>query len=483
MSTHPPSHRPVTNSPRGSTPGYGTGGFSTGSATEPVAATSDWSDATPNPFSLVLSSAEPSAKSRFLRAAKTLLATLALTLILLSGVLFGKQFLLSRLVSGFDSLEMTAQQNRLVQIASFGNDAIEPLAEKLFADDDAVSETAFTLLQNFQNDWITLPPKAAETVHRRLIAAIANTTRSQDLAAPTSPQLARASALVRQTILEFSTDTFAEQAAKSPSAAAEVPTLLAGANRLLADLDSGLSRSATIVSSGVQSSAQSQSVPISPAGRDAGWTDWPPPSRSQPAQIVRSGEKRLSEDAVESSGLQVLPRGVTAPLNEIASASPSTMQTPMQTSPTPAVLAARPPVGRVLHMTSHLVDSPLEALSDETVVRHLANPDAMLAGRARSELVTRGFSEEQLEMATALAVAGPDDRMRLADVLVNSAAMQSGPWLSMLLDDPDRRVRLHVASTLATTGDPQVLERLRQRLAREEDAHVAFRLRRILKLD
>jgi hypothetical protein len=437
----------------------------------------------------VLSAAEPSAKSRFLRAAKTLLATLALTLILLSGVFFGKQFLLSRLVADFDSLDATNKQTRLIQIASFGTDAVQPLAEKLFSDDDAVSETAFTLLQKFQNDSITLKPDASYAVHRRLIASIATTSQSRQHAPPTTQQLARARELIRQTVLAFSPNAVPDAVATAqPSTVAttggDVPALLVSANRLLSELGTHLNNPAIIVSSGVKISPPSQALSVSSAGRDAGWTDWPPPSRLPAAQIIRSGTKPEQLGSLESSelpdadsgGLQSVPRGVTVPLGDVASS-------PSITSPPQPVLAARPPVGRVLHMTSHLVDSPLEALSDETVVRHLANPDSMLASRARSELVARGFSGNQLEMATALAAAGPEDRMRLADALIDSPELKSGPWLSMLLDDPDRRVRLHVASTLATTQDSAVMERLRQRLAREEDAHVAFRLRRILGLD
>ncbi|MCM2374283.1 HEAT repeat domain-containing protein [Aporhodopirellula aestuarii] len=436
-----------------------------------------WSDDGPNPFALVLESSEPSIKSRFFRAFKTMIATLALTSVLLAGVFFGKQFLLSRLVAGFDDLDSTGKQSRLVQIASFGVDAVEPLVDKLISDDDAVSESAFTLLQQMQNDWITLKPDAAKAVHGRLMSAIAATYHSHIGESTTlSPrQLARARELVRQTILEFSGSAGGERQTSD-----EVQSLLAGANRLMVALNVQPPANATLAKSGVKLMQNDQALEVSPTGRRSGWTDWPPPSNSTNASIVRSGSKlnaAAPSSDVPREKLQAVPEGVTVPLTQV---EPRVIRSPSQ------VVSARPPVGQTITMTTHLVDSPLSALSDETVIRHLANPDAMLAGQAKAELIQRGFSDAQLEMAGAIALAGPLDRMRLVDSLVHSSRLNSGPWLSMLLDDPDRRVRLHVASTLATTlatgKDEAVLERLRQRLTREEDDYVAAKLRRILDL-
>ncbi|WP_236620929.1 HEAT repeat domain-containing protein [Rhodopirellula sallentina] len=439
-----------------------------------------WEDDGPNPFALVLESSTPSAKSRLLRAVKTMLAIIALTVVLLGGVFFGKQFLLSRLVAGFDELDATAKQNRLVQIASFGSDAVEPLVEKLIAEDDAVSESAFSLLQQMQNDWITLEPESARAVHSRLLKAIASTYRERVNAssALSTRQYARARELVRQTILEYS---------GSPAEGGQTPegvqSLLAGANRLLAVLTPPTSPNATIARSGLKidpQHAQGETSPtaLSATDRQSGWTDWPPPSQREPgrsanASIVRSGSKlnQPERGPGDDAKLQPVPEGITVPLTTV---EPRVIRSGSQ------VVAARPPVNQPIKMTAHLADSPMAVLSDETVIRHLANPDKLLAGQANAELVQRGFSDAQLEMASAIALASPQDRIRLIDTLVHSSQLDSGPWLSMLLDDSDRRVRLHVASTLATTNNPAILEKLRQRLNHERDAHVAARLRRVI---
>lgn len=444
-----------------------------------------WSDEIPNPFSLVMQAHEPSARSRFVRAVKTMAVTLALTAVLLAAFFFGKQVLLARLLADFDDLDPAAQHARLVQIASFGVAAIQPLVTKLADDRDEVSESAFTLLRQMQKDWLTLSPQTAVGTHAKMIAAIDLTfcapgaTRSEENSAARSKQLARARELVRQTILEFPPPAHREM-----STATDVQQLLASTNRLLADLEGKAASTAIVVSAGGELDPLGDLSDASGASRRSGWTDWPPPPQSASAQIIRSGSRleiaadgeirneiRSDSDSATSDDLQLLPEGETAPLSQLAPNLPEHQE---------SVVAARRPVGRVIQMSTHVVDSPLAALNDETVIRHLANPDAIWAERARGELIQRGFSEVQLETATALAVASPEDRIRLIDALVHKSGLDSGPWLSMLLDDSDRRVRLHVAAALAQSQDAVIVQRLRERLAREEDAHVAARLRRIL---
>ncbi|TWT73108.1 HEAT repeat domain-containing protein [Allorhodopirellula solitaria] len=409
-----------------------------------------WGD-TPNPFARVLAASEPTAKSRFLRAAKTLVATLALAALLLTGLFFGKQFLLSQLVASLDGLGSAGKQNRLTQIAGFGTDAIAPLVGQLVADEEAVSATAFELLRKMQNDWITLPPAAGRAAHDRLVDAIANTfavslgppanVEPNDAAgrrAGCSPaSRARAQELVQQSVLEFSA---------TPSLNSE---LLVAANRLLGELEvAGASAvqspalqpaapqsaapRARLVRSAARLRGAADSTPVQSGGRPStpvqrsGWTDWPPPASMQTARIVRStaGQTRLGV-AASSPGnegrLQEVPRGVTVPLGRVSSQEsvavgpvPETLQAPA------AVVAARRPVDGVIQVAAHQEDASLDTLG----------------------------SEELLE----------------------------------LLGDADRRVRLQAASALAQTQDAAVLAALRQRVVDEPDPHVAARIRRILDL-
>ena len=284
-------------------------------------------------------------------------------------------------------------------------------------------------------------------------------------------------------MLEFAEAGSSEVLAMGP----EVPVLVRSATQLLEQLRQTYStqRPATLVK---KSEAALQNR--------AGWTDWPPKSPQQvdspSPQFVDANPQSAGSPVETSHRLQAVPSGVTVPLTQIVNPDRR-----------PKVLAAKlvaSPRGRqnltstgerdsraesVLQMTNHLTESPLAALDEETVIRHLANPDAMIVRQARSELSDRGFTSNQIELAKSIAAAGPDDRIRLIDSLVHSSEFDATPWLSMLIDDPDRKVRMHVVSILSAGlvnfRDPTLLKLLHDRLEREKDWHVAWRIRKTLE--
>lgn len=443
---------------------------------------------TPNPFAMGVAAANPTVLQRFRRGTKTVLLTLLVTTVLLSTVYFGKHLLLSQLVSGFKNLDSGAKQTRLIQIASFGNAAIEPLVERLIDSDDSVSESAFVLLQKMQNDWITLDGSNSMKPHQRLVESIQLTYRNQlqtplDNRRLTDKQIARGRELLNQTVLALVESGSGEAVAMTP----EVSTLVGAANQLLEQLRKSYAtqRPATLVKN-KETALQNR----------AGWTDWPPKSQQQldspSSQLVDTNPRSAGTPVETSHRLQTLPSGVTVPLSQIVSSPrrPKVLAAKLVASPHPSRNLAQVD-GRdsraesVLQMTNHLTESPLAALDDETVIRHLANPDAMIVRQAQSELNDRGFTFTQIEMAKSIAMAGPDDRIRLIDSLVHSSEFNSTPWLSMLIDDPDRKVRMHVVSTLSAGlvnfRDPALLTLLRDRLNREKDWHVAWRIRKTLE--
>lgn len=459
-----------------------------------------WGD-TPNPFARVIAASEPSAKSRFVRAVKTLVVTLMLTVLLMAGVFFGRQFLLAHWITGFDDLDAAAKQSRLTQIAGFGFDAIEPLVDKLVAEDDAVSASAFTLLQQLQNDWITLSPADAQSAHHRLIGAIAATfcpprkpapsaRQSGQTDRPNPLQRARASELLRQSVLEFS------------SAPAQSGELLAAANGLLATLDVRAPSQPMLVDSPVKLAAEtrphsvSKVVQFSSPVRQSGWTDWPP-GRPPAARIVRSGTRQANFSAEQPasstaarSHLQSLPPGVMAPLRPISPAP--TNPAPPADAPHPdhaarpagaamsPVLATRHPAGRVIQVVAHRDEEVVATRRDAAWIEQLASPVAGQSELARMELVQRGLTPPQVQLARNWSTAAPAQRLALVDSLAHSGQLESALWLSVALGDPDREVRLRVASVLEKTDDTAVLAKLRKQLARESDPHVAYRIRRIL---
>lgn len=107
--------------------------------------------------------------------------------------------------------------------------------------------------------------------------------------------------------------------------------------------------------------------------------------------------------------------------------------------------------------------------SDVTkILKLLHDVDAGIAADARRKLVQRGFTPGQIEIGTHLTAADPRERHRWTEMLPRYVGIESKPWLLWMSRDADADVRLAAASLMATTGDPQMLERVQQ-LARDDD--------------
>ena len=86
---------------------------------------------------------------------------------------------------------------------------------------------------------------------------------------------------------------------------------------------------------------------------------------------------------------------------------------------------------------------------------------------ARRELVRRGFSEVDLELARQLFSPDTESRKQLARAVPRLSSVDAAKWLMWLAQDPQPEVRLAAVSTLATTGDPSLLDRV-EALARSD---------------
>ncbi|HTN76766.1 MAG TPA: HEAT repeat domain-containing protein, partial [Pirellulaceae bacterium] len=69
-------------------------------------------------------------------------------------------------------------------------------------------------------------------------------------------------------------------------------------------------------------------------------------------------------------------------------------------------------------------------------------------------------------------------RQRLVEQLATQRVVDGKPWLLRLLEDRDSHVRLAAATILSTSGDPQVVKRLRERALEENDPTVKNLLNR-----
>jgi hypothetical protein len=112
----------------------------------------------------------------------------------------------------------------------------------------------------------------------------------------------------------------------------------------------------------------------------------------------------------------------------------------------------------------------LEALSDVEVIERLSDARADVVLHAAQELGKRGYSSRAITVLENLLDPAPDLRLRALNELVFVPGLDARPWLWRVSGDADVRVRRAAVSMLITTGDAQVLRRLRELEANETDA-------------
>jgi hypothetical protein len=129
-----------------------------------------------------------------------------------------------------------------------------------------------------------------------------------------------------------------------------------------------------------------------------------------------------------------------------------------------------------------MVDSPMGAFDDASVMRWLGSPHAALREKAKLELVSRGFDGTAIAIATRIYTGDVNEKIELVDALVGTSVIDPRPWLLLLLQDSDRDVRSRTISSLGSMDDPAITARLQSHLAQENDPAVASRIRRVLNL-
>lgn len=97
------------------------------------------------------------------------------------------------------------------------------------------------------------------------------------------------------------------------------------------------------------------------------------------------------------------------------------------------------------------------------------NPD--LAAAARRELENRGVKGPLVELARQMADPKPAVRLQLAESLPKQAGLDARPWLLELSYDEDPSVRAAAVTLMATSGDRDLLNRVRQVALDDPDDH------------
>ena len=161
---------------------------------------------------------------------------------------------------------------------------------------------------------------------------------------------------------------------------------------------------------------------------------------------------------------------------EKASSQANSSARPVDAVPNTPLSSSEPPPAAV--RPASLVDdsrrdsiapAPGKLRGDESMelMRQLRAEDKETMSRARGELIRRGFTEVDLELARRLFDPDVEVRKRLARSLPGLTSIDAASWLLALCRDPDSDVRMTAVTLMATTGDPGLLERV-EAMARED---------------
>jgi len=446
----------------------------------------------PNPFALHVDGNRPSTSS-FKTAAKFfVIITLLFGLTIVVGSQ-SRQWIVSRLMSGFSEMQVPEKQQRLLQISELGFPAIESLVDAILDPETEVAWTACELLRQSQNHWTSYEWSDSRTYHEELIEQLARIS-------PAIPneRTGWTTSLIQQTIMEsvqkeddaskqlydFASQTLASMSLSSGSRPSSLNT---------GPPNTGPPNTGPLdENSPVRLSVRSKPLPVADAESYGTWTDWPsPPSRETsshtPSEEQPSQESKPRPSVYRSStsklrpvepGERIVLRDIQATKPERAAMEPATVSaSPISISQTPA----DDPNGTIV-ATSYLTDSAFESYDTQSVIHWLGSNEASLRQKAKLELMQRGFSEQQMGFATQIASPDSASRLALVDAIARSRIDNPRPWLAILLDDSNRDVRLKTISVIATMNDPEMEKKLRSRLEQERDPVVNARIRRVLKL-
>ncbi|MEM9828016.1 MAG: HEAT repeat domain-containing protein [Planctomycetota bacterium] len=124
----------------------------------------------------------------------------------------------------------------------------------------------------------------------------------------------------------------------------------------------------------------------------------------------------------------------------------------------------------------------LQAMPERSLHHLLRDARVSFREAAELELMRRGYQAIHLQIAKISVSPDRRDRLDLVEQLPKLDRMDPRPWLTMMLSDDDRDVRLKVLAMIATMNDPEGFAVMRLRMTREDDPVVLARIRRYLNM-
>lgn len=400
------------------------------------------STSTENPFAV------PAKRPAVFRALKAL-CVIVFCLGTVLTIQFGSQYwLLHQLTSNWDSQPVAVRVERLDSLAGLDNLGRPMLVRALTDPHRRVAHSAFDHLLDQQAAWVAMPDAQADEKYRQLVEQL--TKVAADLPADRRGWLAT---LLNATIVET-----VEHSSEDATLA------YAQATKLLADSPLKHAPAEVVETSSSRVALRSEALPVDLMAEDdvgeillhplAGASNGPAPPND-------TSSPEFQEAPVENEELQ--------PISEANASTGNAKDASLNDT-----------AERVVVPVQHLTDAPFETYSTRSVIAWLRSVQPKLRDIARSELIRRGFGEPELELAARMA--DPDIRVRLG--LLNDLSQRGDidprPWLLWMAEDAERDVRLRALTSLATMQDPNVHEKLRERLQHESDPAVVSLLRRVL---
>lgn len=424
----------------------------------------------PNPFRL-----HPQNRRRSnLRPVVSALKLLALVAIGFCVTMFAgtqsRRWLATRLSADFDSLEPAEKKTRLVQMSELGLLGIDPLVSHLDDDQIDIARTAHQLLRQCQAQWAQLSPAESARRHQQLIDSLmAIAVHLPD------DRTGWASGLLQETLVSTSDRTDESSRRLFENASDGIATLALSQRPGPSILRSGAIESAT------PRRVSGRVAPLAVANDSETteqWTEWSSPENRLPTQSPPAEANSPSGESTAATTLTkpaVVLRSAAAPLKPVGPNEDVVLQSFQQSQESPSAhLEIRPAID--------LVDSPMGAFDDRSVMKWLSSPHRALADKAKLELIRRGYDGGQIALAKQITGDDVQTRLELVPVIAASKTIDPVPWLVMLLDDENREVRLRAISVLATMDDPAMTGKLRMKLVDETDPVVTARLKRLLNV-
>ncbi len=123
----------------------------------------------------------------------------------------------------------------------------------------------------------------------------------------------------------------------------------------------------------------------------------------------------------------------------------------------------------------------MESLPVSELVRLLGSVQAEVAQNAALTLRQRGFSDDKLELAMALATGSELQRLELVDQIARRSDLDPRVWLLWMAKDGQVAVRRRCVTHLLTMSDREVSQELQLLLNRERDPQISQSIQRTLQ--